>query len=88
MSTDRLYVVRWGEGGISIDEMTDTELAKALKPHPDGPGRYINNFGVCPTVFASELPESLEHGEGVLVIRGHAVVPRPVEVATTYEVPK
>jgi len=79
------FIIKSGEDGISIDAVSKAELSKRITPDEDGQHYY----GDAP-MFLRSVPE-IDKGyfmvDGMLVIKGEIVIPKPVAKITEYEIP-
>jgi hypothetical protein len=80
------FVLRSGEDGISIHQMDEAGLHKAITPDKDGYTHYGSEL-----VFLGSVPETDKgcwHGvseDAVLVIKGEIIVPVAVQSVTKYK---
>lgn len=76
MSKEELFVLHLTEDGEIYGEKI-----------PDFDAWMKSNFEGChPPKFLSELPRNLQEASGYLLVRGHIVVPKPVQMVTKYEI--
>lgn len=79
------FLIRSGESGIHITQMTEETLLDRITPDSEG----YHYYGNKPLIFLDHIPpcdsgywEASE--ESIVIIKGDFVIPKPVTVATRY----
>lgn len=84
------FVIRDGEDGISIDVMSQEEIAKKLEPESHGECNYWGDPAILdhmPPTSQGQFDERGLPAHCMVIVKGTVVVPRPVTVVTKFEVP-
>ncbi len=77
---DKYYVIISSEDGEpSVKEMTKEQVLKMFVPNEYGDYYYGKREAL------SELPGDISNFDGVVIIKGEIVVPKPRKVVTEYE---
>ena len=80
------FMIRNSDGDTHIEPLTREELMKRITPDEDGNTYYghIDNI-----TFLDAIPEDTDTnywGEGIIIIKGDIVTPRPKEVVKSLEI--
>jgi hypothetical protein len=85
------FVISLSDDGLNIEgPKTQQELSKSIQPNPWGDTDYgdvehIKFFDAMPKRW-DDLREIEGYYQGLLIIKGDIVVPRPKQVATLFEI--
>lgn len=80
------FVISNSDGDTHVTPMSKEQLEKGIFPDDDGNTDYghIDNI-----TFLDAIPENTDTnywGEGILIIKGDIVTPRPKKVVETFEI--
>lgn len=80
------FIIRSGEDGTNIEELTMREILDRISPDEDGEYYYGNEL-----MFLEKIPED-DKGywigvpeNATVIIEGKIVIPKKIEVTTKYE---
>lgn len=84
MNSNDVIVITSGESAIRIQRMTEAELSAKLAENYWGDFVLLQTIPDCEDGYFTGLGDKT----GILVIRGHVVVPEAKEVVQTWTVPR
>ena len=80
------FVIRNSDGDTHVEPMSKEELMKGITPNEDGDTDYGHIDNVTFFDKIHEDNDTNYWGEGILIIKGEVVTPKPKKVVETYEI--